>query len=170
MEEGIPPGSKVASNDSDTEWMATAANQDVSITTSTRAAYQRVVWYDFINLWLTYDVTDIEWTYNGETVSSGSVSRYYDKRTETGWQYLSGGKSGSLASDHSYYRGDTWSSFKNSTFCWPLPTVYTYYYYNRVWGHRDGHATRSQSSDSVDECLPFHFQVYSAYGHWSGQI
>lgn len=46
--------------------------------------------------------------------------------------------------------------------------VYTYYYYyNRVWGHSNGTATRANSTDTVDECVPLFPGVQSAYGQWS---
>lgn len=55
-----------------------------------------------------------------------------------------------------------------ASFCWPLPTVYTHYYYVRMWGHPNGTATWSQSSDSVDECFPFHWDKLTAYGAFPG--
>jgi hypothetical protein len=72
-------------------------------------------------------------------------------------------------SGSSSLRSESWSNYSNGVFCWPLPTVYTHYYYDRIWGFPDGHATRAQSSDSVNECLPFHFDI-SAYGNWPGTV
>jgi hypothetical protein len=46
--------------------------------------------------------------------------------------------------------------------------VYTHYYYVRMWGHNNGTATWSQSSDSVGECLPLHFDKITAYGAFPG--
>lgn len=48
-------------------------------------------------------------------------------------------------------------------FCVGLPTTYIYYYYNRVWGHANGTATRAQSSDSIDECIILHSNVFAGY-------
>src|SRR4051794_10618988 len=63
----------------------------------------------------------------------------------------------------------TTATFWNSYF-WDDPgakSVYTYDFYNRV-GHGNGTATRSQSSDSVDECVPPHVRIQSADGQWYG--
>ena len=46
--------------------------------------------------------------------------------------------------------------------------TYTKYFYNRVWGHPNGTATRSHSADAVNECLPFGFDLQSAYGNYPG--
>ena len=65
--------------------------------------------------------------------------------------------------------GTTTSDFVNGTFCpKPLPDVWTHYYYVRMWGQRDGRATWSRSSDSVDECFPFHWDKITAYGTFPG--
>ena len=56
-------------------------------------------------------------------------------------------------------RVSTWKS----SVC-PGTTVYTYYYYNRVWGHYNGTSTRAESSNSVNECLPFFPWVQAGYG------
>jgi hypothetical protein len=37
-----------------------------------------------------------------------------------------------------------------------------------MWGHKDGTATRSQSSDSIDECFMFHWDKITAYGAFPG--
>jgi hypothetical protein len=63
------------------------------------------------------------------------------------------------------------SACVDGPFCCPLPAAPRriasrpdiYYYYNRVWGHPDGTAAIAQSSDSVDECLILHNNVYSGY-------
>lgn len=133
-------------------------------TVSTRSAWQRVYWADFINDVLTDTVTQITWTYNGSSVTGGSVADFRFWKWQTGWRLVDFDKSHLLRS--SYYRGETSATYVNSDFCWPFPKVWTYYYYNRMWGHPDGHATRSQSSDSVDECLPLHYGIESAYGTW----
>jgi len=61
------------------------------------------------------------------------------------------------------YRGSTYSTFKNSSFCWPLPTVWTCYYhhYVRAYGWPSGSISGTRSTDTVDECLPLwmHYQV-----------
>ena len=87
--------------------------------------------------------------------------------TGTRWQMVYAYHEQFLHSQGDFFRGNTWSKFMNDWFCWPLPTVCTYYYYNRMWGHPDGTATRSQSSDSIDECARLHFDVYSAYGQFN---
>lgn len=134
---------------------------------STKGAWQRVYWADPINLAVNDDVTQINWTYNGSTVSSGSAAGYWHWFTPTGWANITHNVSQGFFSGA--FRGQTTSTFVNFTFCpQPLPDVYTYYYYNRVWGHANGTSTRSQSSDSVDECLPLHVGLQSAYGQWSG--
>ena len=140
----------------------------VAADTSGYSAWQQVVWKDDLP-WpftqtLTYDVTQIGWTSNGSTVTSGITSIWLYEDGYTGWRLDSYNRTGTLAADHSFCKGNTTSTFHNGQFCWPLPTVYTYYYYNRMWGFADGHATRSQSTDSVDECLPLHVDIYSAYG------
>lgn len=94
--------------------------------------------------------------------------RHTGWRWGSGWSQLYSGKSGSYGPSNSYYLGNTISGFSNNVFCWPLPTVYTYYYFNKMWGHPNGTATRDQSSDSIDECLPFHVDIESAYGHFPG--
>lgn len=37
-----------------------------------------------------------------------------------------------------------------------------------LWGHPNGTATWSQSSDSIDECFPFHTEKVSGYGPFPG--
>jgi len=54
----------------------------------------------------------------------------------------------------SYYRGTTHSTFRSSSFCAPLPTVYTYYYAVNAFGYRDGTIGGTRSTDSVNECAP----------------
>jgi hypothetical protein len=134
---------------------------------STRAAWQKVVWSDLINLPVNWDATEIEWTYSGGNVTSGNVSGWVWGSSATHWQIVYAYHEQFLHAQGDFFRGNTWSKFKNDWFCWPLPTVYTYYYYNKMWGHPDGTATRSQSSDSVDECLILHFDAYSAYGQFN---
>jgi hypothetical protein len=167
MEEGVPTFTRRPVLDGQTETLASAEGGGFAALASTRGAWQQVTWYDIIGLWLTYDATQIHWTYNGSTVWAGSVDWHMGWRTGTGWKNIFVAKSGSYGSGNSFYKGETWSSFKNDVFCWPFPTVYTYYYFNRMWGYADGHATRTQSSDSVDECLPFHMDIVSEYGEWS---
>ncbi|MDA8203284.1 MAG: hypothetical protein M0Z49_11095 [Chloroflexi bacterium] len=133
---------------------------------STQGAWQRVVWKDVAGLLVNADLTQINWTYNGSTVSAGSTTGGWFWNTATQWQLGAHSVSNLYGPGSSYYRGHSEAVFSNSYFCRPLPTVYTYYYYNRVWGHPNGTATRSQSSDSIDECLPLHYDIESAYGQW----
>jgi hypothetical protein len=89
-------------------------------------------------------------------------------RDGTGWGKVYAYQGGTWGPSNSYYMGDTWSKFGNAIFC-PTPApVWTIYYYNRVWGFPDGHATRAQSSDSQNECLPFHTNIETAYGNYPG--
>jgi len=134
---------------------------------ATRGAWQRVVWRDVGGLLVNADLTQINWTYNGLSVSGGSTTGGWFFNTATGWQLGNHGGSGVYGSGSAYYLGNTYATFSNSQFCAPLPTVYTYYYYNRVWGQKDGTATRSQSSDSVDDCLRLHVDIEAGYGQWS---
>lgn len=135
------------------------------MTTSSNAAWQEVVWKDLFGDLVNLDITQIDWSYNGSTVTSGSVAASFAWRSGTGWIKLYSHKSGYVDSAGAYYFGNTWSGFKNSTFCFMLPTVYTYYYHNKLWGYPNGTAVRSQSSDSIDECAPLHVEIYSEYGH-----
>src|SRR4051794_12749286 len=71
--------------------------------------------------------------------------------------------------NHSSYRGPR-PRPSGTAYFWDDPgakSVYTYDFYNRV-GHGNGTATRSQSSDSVDECVPPHVRIQSADGQWYG--
>lgn len=135
--------------------------------TATRGAWQRVVWRDVAGILVNADLTQINWTYNGSSVSGGTTTGGWFFNTATGWQLGNHGGSGAYGSGNAYYLGNTYATFSNSQFCAPLPTVYTYYYNNRVWGHKDGTATRSQSSDSVDDCLRLHVDIEAGYGQWS---
>lgn len=139
-------------------------------TASSKAAWQKVTWYDplpFGGLWVNFDVTQINWSYNGSSVSAGSTSQYVGWRWGSGWGVSYSNMFGSYGSGNSFYLGETNAGFDNQAFCWPLPTTYTYYYWNRVWGQPNGTATINQSSDTVDECVgPFHFDIQTAYGTW----
>lgn len=139
-----------------------------SAVASVKGAWQRVIWRDLPGLLTTADMTQINWTYNGSTSSAGTTSAAWQLNTATKWQLTASSVTQLYGPSSSYYRGQTTATFTNSFFCAPLPTVHTYYFYNRVWGHPNGTATRSQSSDSVDECLPLHVDIESAYGQWPG--
>ncbi|CAN5656557.1 hypothetical protein BH20CHL7_BH20CHL7_12950 [soil metagenome] len=110
---------------------------------------------------MTNDATEITWTYNGSSVLSGSTTGSF-YRLPTWTLVLNETTQGFFTGA---FRGQTKSTFKSSA-CPGLPTVYTHYYYNRVWGHANGTSTRSESSDSVDECVPFFKHVQSAYGKY----
>lgn len=145
--------------------LAETASSDGSIATlaasSTKSAWQIVVWSDVLGYPVNYDGTEITWTYDGSAVSSGNAAGYWYKLG--GWELLA--KSVTQGFFSGAFRGQTTATFRNQGFCFPT-TVYTYYYYNRMWGHANGTATRAQSSDSVNECLPLHVTVSSAYGKW----
>ncbi len=127
--------------------------------TSSRGAYQIVVFYDVANIQLTGETTQIHWSYDGTNVSGGSTTK--SCLTGPSWWHLS-----YCTSSDGYvpgsYLGNSWASFY-SDFCAPLPRTYVYQYYNKVWGHPDGTAAVAQSSDSVDECILLHSSVYTGY-------
>jgi hypothetical protein len=127
--------------------------------TSTASGYNWTWWEDVLGIKMTQDRTNISWSYNGSCALTGSTSGEWSWAYGTGWSIVS--YSGSEYETCSYYRGTTVSKFKNTSFCWPLPTVYTYYYYVRAYGQENGTITGTRSTDSVDECAPFwmHYQV-----------
>lgn len=151
MEEGSP----TAVQDADPSAPGLAA-------ATKRYAWQRVYWADVVNDVLTHTITQIGWTYDGSTVTTCSVRDLRYWKWETGWRLVDFDDALLLRS--SSCRVETSATYVNSDFCWPFPKVWTYYHYNRMWGHPEGHATRSQSSDSVDECLPLHYGIQSGYG------
>jgi hypothetical protein len=124
---------------------------------------------DPVDLKVNQDVTQINWTSNGTTVSSGSTNGYFAWLTATGWQKYADSTTGSYGPGSTYYLGQTTSDYVNASFCpKPLPNVYTHYYYVRMWGHPNATATWSQSSDSIDECFEFHWDKIAAYGAFPG--
>lgn len=126
---------------------------------SRRGAWQSVIFFDLFGIQLTVDATQIYWSYNGSTVSSGTTTGTCTPSQS--WWYLNYcNHSGSYPTGS--YEGQSSSAF-HSLFCAPLPTTYIYYYYNRVWGHPDGTAAIAQSSDAVDECLVLHNNIYTGY-------
>ena len=133
----------------------------VKAVTSTASGYNWTWWEDVVGLKVNQDRTNISWAYNGSCASSGSTSGEWSWNYGSGWQIVSYG--GSEYESCSYYRGTTYSTFKNTSFCWPLPTVYTYYYYYyvRTYGYPSGSIGGMRSTDSIDECLPLwmHYQV-----------
>jgi hypothetical protein len=168
MEEGIPTYDPPAI-DGATFIDASQIQDDsdaLAIGGSTRSAWQWVGYKDIPGLTTTYDVTEITWGYDGSNVYSGSVKQYNAWWIYTGWEKVYAYKSGSLEPSGDYYLGNTWAKFKNSVFC-PGSTVYTYYYYNKMWGYPDGTATRSWSSDTINDCLRLFEEVYSAYGQYT---
>jgi hypothetical protein len=124
-----------------------------------------VTWYDIASLPLNYDVTQINWTYNGTIVQSGNAVGYWWWFTLTHWNLGPYDVTQLLGPGSSYLRGETVAVFWNNWFC-PGPTVYIDIYYNRVWGHANGTATRAQSSASINECAPLHVGINSAYGQF----
>lgn len=162
MQEGVPAdpvAASIAAEVSTKQVDMAGLDTETAAVTSRRGAWQRVIWFDLANIALTSDLTQIYWSYNGSTVSNGTTSGSCD--THVAWwsrDYCY--KSDSYPSGA--YLGNTWSKFRTS-FCVGLPTTYTYYYYNKLWGHPNGTATRAESSDSVDECLPLHSSLFSGY-------
>ncbi len=134
---------------------------------ATKGAWQRVIWRDAVGILTTAVVTQINWTFNGATVSGGSTTGAWQFNTATKWKLDVKSLTQLYCGGASCYRGQATATFSNSFFCAPLPVVYTYYYYKRVWGHANGTSTRSQSSDPQGECLPLHIDIELAYGQWS---
>lgn len=168
IEEGIPTE---FSHDVAAVETAMVGGSDSSMSfaaASTKSAWQRVVWKDVFGILVNAVMVQVNWTYNGSTVWGGSTDGAWQWNYATNWQLLRYGLTDLYGPNASYYRGQGTATFYNNWFCRPLPAVYTYYYYVRMWGHPNGMATRSQSSDSVDECLPLHFDIESAYGQWPG--
>ncbi len=165
VEEGVPAEPDLKLTDGDkriTEAIpetngATAAGGEA--VTSTASGYNWTWWEDVLGIKVNQDRTNISWAYNGSCSSSGSTSGEWTWAYGTGWEIVSYG--GSEYESCSYYRGTTYSTFKNASFCWPLPTVYTYYYYVRAYGYPSGSIGGTRSTDSVDECAPLwmHYQV-----------
>lgn len=138
------------------------------LASGTQTAYIRIFWMDPANLKVNQDVTQVHWSYNGSTVSSAYANGYWNWLTQTGWLKIASNVTAAYQSGNTSILGTTTSDFGNPTFCWPLPTTYTHYYYVRMWGHNNGTATWSQSSDSIDECFRFHWDKITAYGAFPG--
>jgi hypothetical protein len=138
------------------------------VVASTKSAWQRVIWRDIFGILTNAVMVQVNWTYNGSTVSGGSTNGAWQLNTATEWKLDAKSLSQLYGPGSSYYRGQGTATFSNSQFCHPLPVVHTYYYYVRMWGHPNGTATRDQSSDSVDECIALHVDIESAYGQWPG--
>ena len=161
MEEGTP----TTRPDTPASTLSSPSMNDVASPNLTGYyAWQQVMWRDVLNIVLTYDVTQIGWTSDGSHVTSGVPAIFLYEDDDTQWRLDGYQIKHTLASDHSTFMGNTISQFHNSYFCFPMPTVYTFYYYNKMWGFPDGHATRSQSTDTISECAPLHVDIYSAYG------
>lgn len=170
MEEGTPTsfatdGAGVASVMSVVDDGSATSTQ--ALTTSTKDAWQRVIWRDLPGLLLNADLTQITWNYNGSTVSGGVTVGGWSWNTATQWQLTAHSGSDSYGPGSSYYFGRTTSTFSNTFFCGGN-LVRTFYYNNDMWGHPNGTATRSQNSDTLNECLPVHIDIQSAYGKWPG--
>ncbi len=110
--------------------------------TSTASSYNWTWREDILGIKMTQDRTNISWSYNGSCSLVGSTSGQWTWATGTGWQIVS--NSGNELESCADYRGETKSTFKNSWFCAPLPTVYTYYYYVRAYGQENGSITGSR--------------------------
>jgi hypothetical protein len=175
MEEGTPEGFDAnASADAGAVSITQSAEHTQSKSTvtalawSNQGAWQRVIYRDVSGVLVNADLTQINWSYNGSSVSSASTTGGWHWNTATRWQLGAHNVTELYGTLNSSYRGQTTATFTNSYFCNPLPTVHTYYWYNRVWGFPNGTSTRSQSSDTVDECLPIHIDIQAAYGQWPG--
>jgi hypothetical protein len=185
MEEGTPTAAPPASDeqfrtiaqtiggDAPTGPSATASSALASGVTSalavssTKGAWLFIGYRDPVNLLLTADVTQINWVYNGSTVSSGTTTGVWKLFTPTNWHLDFKTLTQLFGPGASYYRGQTTSQMSNDI-CPGDTLTYTKYFYNRVWGHPNGTATRDYSSDAVNECLPFGFDLQSAYGQYPG--
>ncbi len=138
------------------------------LASGTKTAYIRIFWMDPANIKVNQDVTQVHWSYNGSTVSGAYANGYWSWFEPTHWAQYGSSLTAAYQSGNTSIKGTTTSDFFNSWFCRPLPIVYTHYYYVRMWGHKDGTATWSQSSDSIDECFPFHWDKLTAYGAFPG--
>lgn len=144
-----------------------ATTSGAAAAASTKGAWLFLGYRDVANLLLTADVTQINWTYNGSTVSGGTATGVWKLFTPTNWHLDSKTLTQLYGPGNSYYRGQTTSTMSNDI-CPGDQLTYTKYFYNRVWGHPNGTATRSHSTDAVNECLPFFLDIQSAYGQYSG--
>jgi hypothetical protein len=128
-------------------------------TSGVASGYHWVWWEDVLGIKLTQDKTYISWNYDGHCAGSGSTSGEWTWSTGLHWEIVS--YSANEYESCSYYRGESKSKFRDSWFCAPLPTVYTYYYSVRAFGYEDGTIYGTRSTDSVDECAPLwmHYQI-----------
>jgi hypothetical protein len=173
MEEGAPAEplslaelDAAAGGDALNETLPTASKSTDGLqalaTTSTRGAWQMVSWLDIVSLPTTRDRTQIHWTYNGSSVLSGNTAGWWWS-ANTGWILTANTVTQQFEADGAF-RGQTTATFKNGVFCGSLqPVVWTYYWYNRVYGHANGTATISQSSDYYNSCLPLHVDILTGY-------
>ncbi len=166
VEEGVPPESDQALQPGDGRIAGAipdAASSPTTVTASaaasTASGYNWTWWEDVIGIKVNQDRTNISWSFSGGCNGAGSTSGEWYWAYGTGWEIVS--YSGSEYESCSYYRGTTVSHFRNAAFCWPLPTVHTYYYYVSAYGFADGSVAGTRSTDSVDECAPLwmHYQV-----------
>jgi hypothetical protein len=117
------------------------------------------------NLKVIQDVTRVRpWSYNGPTRVLVPTARNWRTCTRT---RIASTVTAAYQSGNASILGTTKADFK-STFCAPFRRPIPTYYYVRMWGHNNGTATWSQSSDSIDECFPFHWEKITAYGAFSG--
>lgn len=168
VEEGTPTAFPIDATVSREITTVDGSRAGAVVGASTKSAWQRVIWRDAVGLLVNAVMVQITWTYNGSTESTGSTTGAWQFNTATKWQLTAKTLTELYGAGSSHYRGQATATFYNGYFCNPLPPVYTYYYYVRMWGHPNGTATRAQSSDSVDECLPLHVDIESAYGTWPG--
>lgn len=165
IEQGEPselPGEPGEGEERITDTIDDSASTESALTlaaTSTASGYNWTWWEDVLGIKMTQVRTNISWSYNGSCAQTGSTSGEYYWAYGTGWSIVS--YSGSEYETCSYYRGQSVATYKNTSFCWPLPTVYTYYYHVRAFGQENGSITATRSTDSKDECAPFwmHYQV-----------
>ena len=154
-----PAGGRALSQSLPTTLGSASAAQTMAVT-STRGAWQMVSWLDFISLPTTRDRTQIHWTYNGSSVLSGNAEGWW-WHDNLGWTLIFNELTQRFEADGAF-RGQTRATFRNTFVCSNPPT-YTYYLFNRVYGHKNGTATISQSSQTYDDCLPLHVDVTTGY-------
>lgn len=145
--------------------MSAAPEPDLTATTSTRKAWQKIMYRDVVGFTLTYDTTQITWNYNGSCSQGGSVQTYFYGWTANYWFKYSSSwyvRTNTCA----LYEGSTSSDWYNNNVCKPFPVVWTYYYYNRVGGHPNGTATVGWSYDSINECFPIFDYRSTGYGQF----
>lgn len=116
-----------------------------------KSGYTDVWWEDLAFLLLNRDKTLVIWDFDGVCATGGATTGKWEWQSGTGWYLYSNG--GSNTTYCTYHLGETYSEFRNNSFCSP-DVVFTDYYYVHFRGYSDGTAGGSYSSDTIYECAP----------------